>query len=171
MMSYKIDKVNNIQILDKNTLEPIADWSGIGNTTIETEIEPNSLSKEVLEFNHSASFKGELIDFSLSNFNTTNFNTTNFNGKPFYIEYYIPIMIQARWHKKKRINKKWLKRYGMKKDKVSVKCDIDSISPDNSYDPYDLIESKGFNLEISNMQYKFRPDQLRRNLKIEACYG
>ena len=58
----------------------------------------------------------------------------------------------------------------MKKDRVLVKCDVDSISPDNSYDPYDLIESKGFNFELSNMQYKFRPDQLRRNLKIERCY-
>ena len=55
----------------------------------------------------------------------------------------------------------------MKKDAVRVKCDINSISPDNSYDPYDLVESKGFNMELSNIQYKFRPDQLRKNLKIE----
>lgn len=165
MMGYKIDKVNNIQILDKNTLEPIADWNGIGSATIETEIEPSSLSKEVIEFNHSASFKGELIDCSLSNF-----NTTNFNGKPFYIEYYIPIMIQARWHKKRRINKKWLKRYGMKKDEVLVKCDVLSIHTNTECEnPYEIEHE--FNLDLDSMEYRFRPDQLRKSLKMELCYG
>ena len=166
MFNFKIDKVNSLQILDTNTMKPIADFSGIGNVTVESEIESSSLKKEKLSFNHEASFECESTDCSsLLNY------TTDFNDKPLYIEYYIPILIQTRWHKKKRINKKWLKRYGMKKDKVLVKCDVESISPDNSYDPYDLIEYKGFNFELSNMQYKFRPDQLRRNLKIERCYG
>ena len=79
-------------------------------------------------------------------------------------------MIQARWHKKPRINKKWLKRYGMKKDEILVRCDVDSIIPDDSYDSYDLVKSNGFNFEVSNMQYKFRPDQLRKNLKMEIRY-
>lgn len=166
MIDFKIDKINSLQMLDINTLEPIVAFSGIGDATIETEIESSSLSKEVLKFNHFASLNGELTNCSpLVNY------VTNLNNKPFYIEYDIPIMVQARWHKKRRINKKWLKRYGMKKDKVSVRCDVDSISPDNSYDPYDLSESKGFNFELSNMQYKFRPDQLRRNLKVEMHYG
>ena len=161
MINYKIDRVKSFQILDKDTLEPIADLDGIGNTTIESGVELSSLANEVLSFNCSASFEGELIDYSLPNYNAS---------KPFYVEYYIPILIQARWHKKRRINKKWLKRYGMKEDKILVRCDVDSIGPDNSYDPYDLIESNGFNLELSNMQYKFRPDQLRKNLKIEMHY-
>lgn len=162
MFDFKVNKVSNIQMLDINTMEPVADFSGISNVTVESEIETSSLTKEKLSFNHEASFECELTDCSsLLNY------TTNFYDKPLYVEYYIPIMIQARWHKKRRINKKWLKRYGMKKDKVLVKCDVDSISPDNSYDPYDLIESKGFNFELSNMQYKFRLDQLRKNLKIE----
>lgn len=164
MDNYKIDKVNSFKMCDINTLEPIMESNGIENATIETEVVSSSLSKEVLQFNHYASFEGELTNCSsLINY------ITDLNDKPFYIEYDIPIMIQFRWHKKCRINKKWLKRYGMKKDKVSVRCDVDSISPDKSYDPYNLIESKGFNLEISNMRYKFRPDQMRRNLKIEMC--
>ena len=170
MTNYTVNRIKSFQILDKDTLETIADLDGIGNVTIESEIELNSLSKEVLEFNHSASFVGELTDCpSLLNY------STDFNNQPLYIEYYIPIMVQARWHKKKRINKKWLKRYGMKADKVLVRCDVDSISSDNSYDPYDpydLTVPHGFNveLEFSNMQYKFRQDQLRRNLKIKMCY-
>lgn len=35
-------------------------------------------------------------------------------GKGFTVEYSEPILIQARCHKKKRINKKWRKRYGFK---------------------------------------------------------
>lgn len=155
-------KANSFQILDIDTAQPIADFNDIRDVTIESEVEESSLSKEKLSFNHEASFECELIDCSsLLNY------ATDFNDKPLYVEYYIPILIQARWHKKPRINKKWLKRYGMKKDKVLVKCDVDSISPDNTYDPYDLVESGGFNIELSNMQYKFRPDQLRRNLKIK----
>lgn len=155
-------KANSFQICDINTLEPITDFNGISNVIVESEIESSSLKKEKLSFNHEASFECELTDCSsLLNY------VTDLNDKPLYVEYYIPILIQARWHKKKRVNKKWLKRYGMKKDKVWVKCDVNSISPDNSYDPYDLEESGGFNIEISNMQYKFRPDQIRRNLKIK----
>ena len=166
MTNLKVDRVKNIQMFDKNTLETIDDFDSIGDVIIETEIEPSSLSKEVLQFNHSASFEGELTDDS-----PLLYYVTDFNDKPLYFEYYVPILVQARWHKKCRINKKWLKRYGMKEDKVLVKCNVDSISTDNSYDPYNLIETNGFNLELGNMQYKFRPDQLRKNLKIERCYG
>ena len=163
MIGFKVDKVNSFQILDIDTNKPIAEFNDIGDVTIESKIETSSLSKETLSINHEASFECELTDYSsLLNY------TTNINDKPFYVEYYIPILIQARWHKKKRINKKWLKRYGMKKDKILVKCDVDSISPDSSYDPYDLVNSNGFNIELSNMQYKFRPDQLRKHLKMEA---
>ena len=162
MISFK---PNSFQMLDTNTLEPIAEFSGIKEVTIESEVEPSSLSKEKLSFTHEASFECELIDSSL--FIDSLYNLSN---EPPRIEYYIPILIQARWHKKKRINKKWLKRYGMKKDEILVKCNVDSISPDNSYDPYNLIESKGYNFELSNIRYKFRQDQLRNNLKFEAYY-
>lgn len=161
MIDYK---VKGFQILSENALEPIADLSNI-NMTVESEIESNSLVSETLQFNNSAFFQCELKD-SFFSYNYVG----DLTGKPFYLEYYIPIMIQARWHKKPRINKKWLKRYGMKKDKVLVRCSIDSITPDSSYDPYDLIESTGLNLELGDMQYKFRQDQLRKNLKIEKCY-
>lgn len=165
MVDYKIDKVNSFQMLDINTLEPIMEFSDIGNATVETEIETSSFSKEKLSFNHELSLSCDLADCS-----SLLTYVSDLNNKPLYVEYYIPILIQARWHKNPRINKKWLKRYGMKKDNVSVRCDVDSISPDNSYDPYDLVESNGFNIELSNMQYKFRPDQLRKNLKIERCF-
>ena len=159
MINYKVDRVKSIQMLDKDTLEPIANLDGIGNVT--TEIEPSSLGDEVLSFNHSASFEGKLdcdsLLYSLA---------VDYNNKPLYVEYCIPILIQSRWHKKHRINKKWLKRYGMKEDKILVRCDIDSVTPQSPEDPYHPV----LNFEFSNMQYKFRQDQLRKNLKIEMHY-
>ena len=166
MIDFKIDKVSNFQMFDINTLEPIAELSGISNCTIESEVETSSFTNEKLSFNHYATLECELIDCSsLLNY------TTDLNDKSLYVEYYIPIMVQARWHKKPRINKKWLMRYGMKKDKILVKCNVDSINLDDTYDPYDLVKSNGFNIELSDMQYKFRPDQLRKGLKIERYYG
>ena len=165
MIDFKIDSINSFQILNTDTLETVMEFGDISNVTVETELEPSSLSKEELSFNHEASFECMSTDYtSLLDY------ATNFDDKPFYIEYYVPILIQARWHKKSRINKKWLNRFGMKKDEVLVRCNVNSISTDNSYDPYNLVESKGFNMELSDMQYKFRPDQLRRNLKIVMHY-
>ena len=79
-------------------------------------------------------------------------------------------MIQARWHRNKRINKKWLKRYGMKKDSILVRCDVESISPNTNCDPYCLTEHVEYGMTLGNMRYKFRTDQLRKNLKIEMRY-
>lgn len=158
MNDFKIEKINSYQLFDIDTLELIGDFD-VGCVTAESYVEPSSLSKEILSFNQTATFECESVDISPF-FDYAYSKLSN-------IEYEIPIRIQACWHKKKRINKKWLKRYGMKEDVVRVKCDVDSISPDNSYDPYNLVESKGFNMELSNVQYQFRPDQLRKNMKIE----
>ena len=143
--------------------EPVCEFNNI-NGFIESEIEPYSLGQETISFNHEATFEAELETCSpLMTY------TTDLSGRPFYIEYKTSIMIQARWHKKPRINKKWLKRYGMKKDYIVTKCDV--ISMTSNYEcenPYE-IEHK-FNLSLDSMKYEFRPDQLRRNLKMEMRY-
>ena len=77
----------------------------------------------------------------------------------FTIQYSKPIMIQARWHKRHRTNKKWLKRYGMKPDTVEVSYDATEFDDD--------CNECSFNIYASNMKYNFKPHQKRRNLKIE----
>lgn len=56
-------------------------------------------------------------------------------GQPsgYYLEYYADIQVQARRHRKKRIDKKWLKRYGYKtvRRKVRLRCDQLTIMPDD----------------------------------------
>ena len=94
------------------------------------------------------------------------------DAKPEKLEYEIPIMIQARWHKKKRINKKWLKRYGMKPDVVKATMNIRECT----YEPEHIINKDNtgahstydsWNFETGMPVYEYRPDQMRRNLKIQ----
>lgn len=78
---------------------------------------------------------------------------------PFTLTHKRNIMIQARWHKKKRIRKKWLKRYGMKPDTIQVTYDIGELSYDHS--------DNSFDFETTYYRNILRPDQKRRGLKIE----
>ena len=80
------------------------------------------------------------------------------NGN-FVIEHQIPIMTQARWHKNKRINKKWQKRYGMKSDTVRIRANA-TIGEYHTDDG-------SFDFEADELEYLWRPDQKRKGLKIE----
>ena len=79
--------------------------------------------------------------------------------KNFDIEYNTPILIQTRWHKKKRINKKWLKHYGMKSDTVKMKAKAHTLSYNT--------ETGECEFEVDKLEYIWRPDQKRKYLKIE----
>lgn len=81
------------------------------------------------------------------------------------LETYIPIMTQARWHKKPRIRKKWLKRYGMKPDKVklNIHTNFMSITPLDGYE----IQTE---FKADDIQYELRPDQKRKGVLLYAAY-
>ena len=81
------------------------------------------------------------------------------NGK-FTMEYQVPIMIQARWHKKPRTRKKWLKRFGMKQDTIKLKTNA-TICEYHTDDG-------SFEFETDKLEYAWRPDHKRRGLKIEV---
>ena len=94
------------------------------------------------------------------------------SNKPRVITHEVPIVIQARWHKKNRINKKWLKRYGMKPDVIKVEMNIRELT----YEPGHIVGKDetgirgtfdSWNFETDMPIYKYRSDQMRRNLKIE----
>lgn len=163
-------KAGNIQMFTLDGLEHMCDLNNV-NGVIETEIEPCSMSQEVIKFNREATFTAEITECSPM------LNCVDNPYKPTYIEYRIPVMVQARWHKKPRVNKKWLKRYGMKEDSVLVRCQVESFSSNTNYDPYYdnsycFPEHAEYAITLnSDLEYKFRPDQLRKNLKMEMCYG
>ena len=78
----------------------------------------------------------------------------------FWFEYDAPIIIQARWHKKKRINKKWLHRFGMKNDTVRVRKECRALTYDTACGDLEF--------ETTNKnEYMWRQDQMRKYLKME----
>lgn len=60
----------------------------------------------------------------------------------FYLEYDADVQVQARRHRKKRIDKKWLKRYGYKTVKRRVRLNCEQLSI-NSSDGWYNIDVKG----------------------------
>lgn len=89
----------------------------------------------------------------LNNFYTPTMPTDNFT-----LKHNIPIMVQARWHKKARIRKKWLKRFGMKPDVVKCVAVVNNLNYITDYE---------FSLDVADMKYILRPDQQRRDLMFE----
>lgn len=108
-----------------------------------------------LKQNRSASFTCDNSCFDAELLNKY-FNIST--PKEFDLEYNRNIMIQARWHKKKRINKKWLKRYGMKPDTIKVIYKSSELTylPDGE-----------FEFDVNNKEYILKLHQKRKYLKIE----
>ena len=118
----------------------------------DNEIPPVTLS---LKQNRSASFTCENSCWNVELLDKY-FNIST--PKEFDLEYNRNIMIQTRWHKKKRVNKKWLKRYGMKPDTIKVIHKASELT----YLPDGEIE-----FDVNRSEYTLRPDQKRKYLKIE----
>lgn len=127
-----------------------------GDIEIDT-LSPNDMPEIIYNFQKvlSASFSCEMTLANLSCLGYKPFELT----EKFSIEHNVGILVQAKWHKKKRINKKWLKRYGMKPDTVKVKAKAHTLSYNT--------ETGDCEFEVDKLEYIWRPDQLRKNLKIE----
>ena len=104
-----------------------------------------------------AEFSATMIGIDLAP--TYDYSIMQFPNGNFVIEHQIPIMTQARWHKNKRINKKWQKRYGMKSDTVRIRANA-TIGEYHTDDG-------SFDFEADELEYLWRPDQKRKGLKIE----
>ena len=122
---------------------------------MEYEISAKEAESISYQVNQSASFSYELssIDLSL----LEHLSPTTPSDK-FMLQYNIIIMCQKRWHKKARVNKKWLKRYGMKPDTVKVLAHATALDCDTS--------DWSFELDCSDHKYILRSDQQRKGLKM-----
>lgn len=127
------------------------------------------IGTEKLSFNSNMEFSADLTYVNYDMFNKL---CRPHEPIKFTITGEIPIMIQTRWHKKRRINKKWLKRYGMKPDVVKVEIDADSLE----YTPGEIVGETEFGIigtynscyfKTQEFRYVFREDQLRKNRKVE----
>ena len=96
------------------------------------------------------------------------------NLYPFVAEFNAPILVQARWHKKWRTRKKWLKRYGMKKDTIQVKGMIESIAeipqePTIGYCETGLIGTfSGYEYTFKEISFVFNEYQMRKGMMMEV---
>lgn len=136
------------------------------NTTTE-------LSKAFKSIGHNAAeFSCEIESFNQSLFDQ---HCTIAPISEMTLEYQHPIMIQARWHKKPRIRKKWLKRYGMKPDIVKILCSAHAITMVPAETEVDILgkintsvqHEYTFEADINHRKYVLRPDQKRKDIKIE----
>lgn len=78
------------------------------------------------------------------------------NSSEFTCEWDTPIIVQARWHKKARIRKKWLKRYGYKEDVVKTIAKA-------RYCEYNT-ETGGCEIDVDSIQFNFKPYQMFREV-------
>lgn len=141
-------------------------WVNVDSTSmLSTTYE--DIGSERLSFNVNAEFSANLSYVNYDLFD----KLRQHEPSKFTITAEVPIMIQARWHKKHRINKKWLKRYGMKPDVVKVEMDTDSLE----YNPGEIVgytdtgiigSYNSFDFKTQEIRYVFREDQLRKNRKM-----
>lgn len=125
-----------------------------GDIEVDT-LSPNEMPDIIYNFQKAAttSFSGEMTLTGLEYLGCKPFEPT----EKFSIEHNVGILVQAKWHKKKRINKKWLKRYGMKSDTVKIRAKARTLSYNT--------ETGDCEFEVDKLEYIWRPDQLRRGLK------
>lgn len=162
-------KADDIKLYTQNGEEAWNLGCGDCELTIPMSAERDCPVMQSLITNHTAEFScvGEVDLSSIG-------DMAYLSNKPQTIMYEVPIMIQARWHKKSRVNKKWLKRYGMKPDAIKVEMNIRALECipehiDNESRRKTSLSCiyNSWNFETDMPTYKYRPDQMRKNLKIE----
>ena len=92
---------------------------------------------------------------------------------PYTMEFDAPILIQARWHRKWRTRKKWLKRYGMKKDIIHTKAIIESIENVPQEPPIGCEEGliakyPSYEITLKEISFIFNEYQMRKGIMMEV---
>ena len=144
-----------LMMMNRETGE-VHDWGEITPLSFEQDdlspyVEPEKTVKGVFS-SATLSCEGATINQDLFNELCTPSRSLGFT-----IEGETPILIQARWHKKARIRKKWLKRFGYKEDKLKtiMKAKYGSFNG----------ETGECDIEVESIEYKFKPYQLHREVR------
>ena len=106
-----MDNIIDLKVFDKRTDEII-----LQEVPVKTTIEPELSANEDMGFNIETTF---LIPESERD------KLLYFQRKPVAIQMEIPIFVCAKWHKNRRIRKKWLKRYGVNKETIFAVGTVD----------------------------------------------
>ena len=154
MMEFELG-TGTLTMMNRETGE-VHDWGEITPMSLEQEVwSPHEEPKKTI--------KGIFNSATISGINAA-INQDLLNGlcKPsrslgFTIEGETPILIQARWHKKARIRKKWLKRYGYKEDRVKTIMKA-------KYGSFNKVTGE-CDIEVESIEYIFKPYQLHREVR------
>ena len=122
------------------------------------------ISSERLSFNVNAEFSADLTYVNYDLFDKL---CRPQEPSKFKIVAEVPIMIQARWHKKRRINKKWLKRYGMKPDIVKVEMDTDNLT----YTPGEIVGYTDGKIDSDKLKSFMKAYQNKKTLGMEEIWN
>ena len=114
MMNFEIDGIKGFSCINMETGENFK----LSDTTIEVDtFSPNPDEIVSLEsINNPYRVANFTCENAMINVNLLSKLFTQEKSNTFDIQY--TIMVQARRHRKKRINKKWLKRYGYKQQQM-----------------------------------------------------
>lgn len=114
MMNFKIDRIKDFNCINMET----SDSFKLSDTMIEVDtFSPNPDEIVSLErINNPDRVANFTCENAMINVNLLAKLFMQEKSNTFDIQY--TIMVQARRHKKKRINKKWLKRYGYKQQQM-----------------------------------------------------
>ena len=129
-MSFKIKGIDKFYIKseDDNTLMEV------------NEISDCELSTETCSPNFKPKFfwEGTLVLDTIRDSGLFN-DILNSNNNNCCVKFNIPILVQTRYHKKSRINKKWIKRYGFKKGLIQCVMPECILSKQNERDEIDYL--------------------------------
>lgn len=152
-MGFELNS-GTLYMMDSNGVKSKLGDISYGDIDIDT-LSPNEIPDMHFNLTSAANASLEITTADLEHLTYKPFEPV----KDFWFEFKEEILVQAKWHKKKRINKKWLKRYGMKSDTVKV------IAKARALD-YGYLAGE-FDFEVDKCEYVWRPDQKRKNFKIE----
>lgn len=157
-MTTNVDQIGRWKMYDSETGKEIMDLSNATSIIYTDDMSTNENISRVIDLKPeiTGQINCDYINESLlHNLTRTDSYTATFD---------IPILIQAKFHKKKRINKKWLRRYGMINDVLKASANIkdsDMIS-----EPTTPFSEMKVNFNIDDWHVTVRPDQLIRYREI-----
>ena len=128
-MSFKIKGIDKFYIKseDNNTLMEV------------NEISDCELSTSP-DFKPKFFYEGTLVLDTIRDSGLFN-DILNSNNNNYCVKFNIPILVQTRYHKKSRINKKWIKRYGFKRDFIQYIIPECILSKQDERDEVDYLAS------------------------------
>ena len=158
-MGFKLSELGSMTMIDLATGKEY-DFGECTSLELEQDIWSNQEepTRTIKGFTNYGTFSCE--GTTIINKDLFNELCTPSTSSEFTMECDTPILVQARWHKKARIRKKWLKRYGYKEDVVKMIAKA-RCGEHNT-------ETNETSIDVDSIEYKFKPYQMVREVRCKG---